>query len=106
MNDKKIDKADKTPKSGKYAMFFVCLMALLYVISVVCIFSKPEDEYSQSERRTLNRRPRLYETEELWNGKYVQKWEKYMVDQFPLRDELRSIKSNFSMKIMQKQDRF
>ena len=27
-----------------------------------------------------------------------------MVDQFPLRDELRSIKSNFSMIIMQKQD--
>lgn len=104
MNDKNINSTNKKPKSGRYAMFFVCLMAVLYVISVVCIFSKPQQEYSQSERRTLNQRPRLYETEELWNGKYVQKWEKYVVDQFPLRDELRSVKSNFSMKIMQKQD--
>ena len=104
MNDKNINSTNKKPKSDRYAMFFVCLMAVLYVISVVCIFSKPQKEYSQSERRTLNQRPRLYETEELWNGKYVQKWEKYMVDQFPLRDELRSVKSNFSMKIMQKQD--
>lgn len=104
MNDKNMEKHNKAPDSSKYAVFFVCLMAILYIVSVVCIFAKPEDDYSQSERRTLNRRPRLYETQELWTGKYVQKWEKYMVDQFPFRDELRSVKSNFSMKVMQKQD--
>ena len=104
MNDKNIKKLNDPLKSREYAMFFVCLMAVLYVVSVVCIFSKPEEQYSQSERRTLNLRPYLYETEELWTGKYVQKWENYMVDQFPLRDELRSLKSNFSLNIMQKQD--
>lgn len=104
MNNKNINKINESLKSRGYAIFFVCLMAALYIISVICIFSKPEDYYSQSERRTLNCRPRLYETEELWTGKYVQKWEKYMVDQFPLRDELRSLKSNFSLNIMQKQD--
>ncbi len=104
MDDKNMKINNKAFHSGKYAVFFVCLMAVLYVISVVCIFSKPEDYYSQSERRTLTGRPRLFETEELWTGKYVQKWENYMVDQFPLRDELRSLKSHFSLNIMQKQD--
>jgi len=104
MDNKNMQSNNKKPNTGKYAMFFVCLMAVLYVISVVCIFSKPQQEYSQSERRMLNRRPYLFEIEELWNGKYVQKWENYMVDQFPLRDELRSLKSQFSLNIMQKQD--
>lgn len=104
MNDKNIKEMNKPLKSRGYAIFFVCLMAILYVVSVVCIFSKPEEHYSQSERRTLNLRPYLYETEEIWTGKYVKKWENYMVDQFPLRDELRSLKSHFSLNIMQKQD--
>jgi len=104
MDDENMKINNKAFHSGKYAVFFVCLMAVLYVISVVCIFSKPEDYYSQSERRTLTGRPRLFETKELWTGKYVQKWENYMVDQFPLRDELRSLKSHFSLNIMQKQD--
>ena len=103
MNDNN-NKMNEKKNSRGYAIIFVCLMAILYVISVVCIFSKPQEHYSQSERRTLNLRPYLYGTEEIWTGKYVQKWENYMVDQFPLRDELRSLKSNFSLNIMQKQD--
>lgn len=87
----------------KYSCVFVCLMAVFYAGSVLFAWCKPEDVYSQSERRLLAAKPAL-EAEELWTGKYVSSLEKYMVDQFPLRDELRSLKSNFSIDIMQKKD--
>lgn len=98
-----IAKENKKQNSGKYAVVFVCLMAVLYGISVLFIWLKPEDMYSNSERRALAQKPVL-EKEVLLSGEYAKKMEKYMVDQFPMRDGLRSLKSNFSLKVMQKQD--
>ena len=97
MRDRKVNIWNKLPA------IFVILMATLYAVSVLLVLSKKDDAYSQSERRPLASKP-TFKTEELWSGEYVSRLEKYMVDQFPLREELRSVKSNFSMKMMQKQD--
>ena len=103
MINKNIKKDNKKPDSGKYAKIFVCLMIAIYSVVVFSVLLKPDGTYSQTERRTLAQYPE-FDADDLWSGKYVEKLEKYMVDQFPIRDELRSVKSNFSMKIMQKQD--
>ncbi len=101
MSDKNIN--NKKADFSRYSKFFVIGMGILYAVGVFLIFSKRDDTYSQSERRQLASKP-AFKSEDLWSGEYVRKLEKYMVDQFPLRDELRSVKSNFSMKVMQKQD--
>lgn len=94
---------DKNVNDKKFSKCFVIGMAIVYAVSVLLVFVKKDIAYSQSERRQLASRPK-FAAEEFWLGEYVSKLEKYMVDQFPLRDELRSVKSNFSMKVMQKQD--
>ena len=94
---------DKNVNDKKFSKCFVIGMAIVYAVSVLLVFVKKDIAYSKSERRQLASRPKFV-AEEFWSGEYVSKLEKYMVDQFPLRDELRSVKSNFSMKVMQKQD--
>ena len=103
MDDKITGKVVTRANTGKYARFFVCLMGVLYAVAVVVICLNPAKAYSQTERRTLAQRPE-FDFDDLRSGKYVQRLEKYMVDQFPVRDELRTVKSNFSMKMMGKQD--
>ena len=96
-------KTDRKLNLGKYTRIFVCMMATLYAAIVLGVFLKPDDAFSQIERRTLAQYPE-FDARDLWSGKYANRLEKYMVDQFPFRDELRFLKSNFSIKVMQKQD--
>lgn len=103
MKDNSMQKVKKMRDSGKYAVIFVCLMAALYFVVALCVFIKPAGEYSDTERRLLAQLPE-FTWEELWSGKYVGELEEYMTDQFPLRDEMRSVKANFSMNVMKKQD--
>lgn len=103
MNEKIVKEEKMRSNSGKYARIFVCLMAVLYLGGVLCVFGKPETEYSDTERRRLTGMPE-FAWEELWSGEYVEELEKYMTDQFPLRDGFRYLKTNFSLNIMQKQD--
>ena len=103
MKDNSMQKVKKMRDSGKYAVIFVCLMAALYFVVTLCVFIKPAGEYSDTERRLLAQLP-AFTWGELWSGKYVGELEEYMTDQFPLRDEMRSVKANFSMNVMKKQD--
>lgn len=54
---------------------------------------------SATERRTLKQFPKF----ELSN-QYITKLDEYFLDQFPFRDEFRSIKANFNFKILHKLD--
>ncbi len=103
MNDNTMKKRNKTWDSDKYAVIFVCFMAVLYFGGVLCVLLKPAGEYSITERRYLAKMPELT-WEKLHSGKYVEELEEYMTDQFPLRDEFRYLKNHFSLNIMQKQD--
>lgn len=71
-----------------YIMFF----SLLHIIT-------PDQEISNSERRTLATYPKLELTDE-----YITKVDKYLTDHFPYRDNFRSIKANYNYNILNKQD--
>lgn len=87
----------------KYSKMVVCIVGIAYAFLAVLCFLKPADSYSASERRELAQVPE-YSWEALRTGQYTAKLEEYVVDQFPMREQFRSLKSRFSLSIMQKQD--
>ncbi len=89
--------------SESYAKIVVCIIAGLYILLSLFCFLKPEAEYSISERRKLAQMPKLT-WEAIKTGEFANRTEEYVVDQFPMRDEFRSLKSHFSLGVMQKQD--
>lgn len=76
--------------------------ALLFGTSAACLF-KSDTEFSESERRPLESKPQLT-AEAVFSGEYMQDFEKYTLDQFPLRDELRTLKALFTTKVLAKKD--
>lgn len=94
------DNRHDTIKNSRIA---VLATSVVYVLIVLLCFLKPADAYSNSERRALAQMP-AFSREKLWSGDYIRETEEYVVDQFPLRDEFRSLKSYFSLGVMQKQD--
>ena len=54
----------------------------------------PRQDISESERRPLEQMPQI-STETLLNGKFMTKFEEFTLDQFPLRDSFRRLKSLF-----------
>ena len=56
---------------------------------------KPADEHSVAERRTLAQSPE-FTKESFESGAFAKDFEKYTLDQFPLRDSFRQVKSLFS----------
>ena len=75
-----------------YSIYTVVLAAaLVFVLSAACLFS-PEKDFSESERRKLAKFPEL-SAETLLNGKFMEGFESYSLDQFPLRDSFRRLKA-------------
>lgn len=64
--------------------FFLCLSAFAWL--------KPQDAYSDSERRALEQFPEL-STEQILSGDFMTDFETYTLDQFPMRDSFRNIKA-------------
>lgn len=87
----------------KQAKITVCILTIIYGIMVFMAVCKPADEISVSERRKLAQKPELsWNTVE--NGSFMIKTEEYFTDQFPFRDTFRSLKSVFSIGVLQNKD--
>ena len=76
------------------------LIFIIYIttFSILGIILK-DKEISNTERRKLSSFP-----EYTLNSEYVNKLDKYLLDQFPLRDNFRSIKAKFNYEILNKLD--
>ena len=87
----------------KKHMIYTCVFAVLFFgLSVVC-WLKPADAFSATERRPLDQFPTL-NAQTLANGSFMSKFEEYTLDQFPLRDEFRSIKAVVSKYVLGQKD--
>ena len=64
---------------------------LLFGISFSC-FLKKDDDFSESERRTLKEFPKV-SMETIISGEFMEEFEAYCLDQFPARDKFRSLKA-------------
>ncbi len=84
-------------------IYLVSLIALVFFgLSIFAVF-KPADEYSLSERRKLEQLPQI-SIKTLANGRFMEDFEDYSLDQFPMRDSFRSLKAFTALKIMAQKD--
>lgn len=87
----------------KQAKITVCTLAILYGFFVLLTVCKPDSNFSITERRKLTQKPEL-SWSSVQNGNFMTGTEKYVTDQIPFRDMFRSVKSMFSMGILQNKD--
>lgn len=73
-------------------MMYSLVVGVLFFGLTLFAWIKPADDFSATERRELNQFPEL-SWETISNGKFMSEFEKYTLDQFPLRDGFRSIKA-------------
>lgn len=78
------------------------LAALWLMIALLAWFS-PKKETSVAERRPLKQMPQL-SAQTLENGSFMTQFSDYTLDQFPLRDSFRTLKSLFSYGVLQQKD--
>lgn len=78
------------------------MAAFFFGFFVWCLF-KPADETSDSERRKLAVMPAL-KLSSVMSGSFMQDFEDYATDQFPLRDSFRTIKSYAAFYLLGQRD--
>lgn len=78
------------------------VIALWTVLTAFAWFG-PSKEASQAERRPLAQFPEI-SAGSLLKGGFMEKFEEYTLDQFPLRDDFRTLKSLFSYKVLGQTD--
>lgn len=78
----------------KMRIFGLGVLVALWAALTVCAWFGPAQDVSESERRKLAQFPNLT-VKTLLDGKFMSEFEDYTLDQFPLRDTFRQIKSLF-----------
>ena len=86
----------------KNIIITVLFFMFIFIFSALLIL-KPQEAFSESERRELKGFPEL-STESVLSGEFSKEFEEYSQDRFPLRDTFRQIKAWFSTKIFNKFD--
>ena len=71
----------------------VCIIATVFIATgFILSVIKPDNDYSAAERRKLQKKPDVSATT-IMNGKFMNDFENYSMDQFPFRESFRKIKS-------------
>jgi len=89
-------------KKIKAVILIAVFSALIFSVPLSYIFT-PYKEYSLSERRVLAAFPGIT-YEKILDGSFMEEFEKFTQDQFPLRETLRSLKAGISYKLLGKKD--
>ena len=100
--DQSLKEEKKNPVIRRNYVLVISMAVILIVLSLICWF-KREDDFSESERRVLEKFP-VISLETVTNGKFMEEFEAYSLDQFPFRDQFRSIKAITSYGFLQKKD--
>lgn len=78
------------------------LILFFAAMSLLC-WLKPAETFSESERRMLELFPQV-SVRNIISGNFMSKFGDYTTDQFPLRDELRTVKAVFASHVMNQRD--
>lgn len=89
-------------KENKSKLVILCVCMCILTLSIGCIF-KPVDAYSDSERRPLEQFP-TFNIENVLSADFMNDFESYALDQFPLRDSFRKLKAFFTYHVFQHLD--
>ena len=80
-------------KERKALLYSLMVAVVVFGLTVIC-WLKPADEFSATERRKLEQFP-VVSMKSILSGDFMEKFETYTLDQFPMRDEFRSVKAAF-----------
>ncbi len=89
-----------TENKNKIVMF-AC--TIFFIGVSFCCWLKPSDTFSFSERRNLHQFPEV-SFEKLLSGVFMEDFDDYTSDQFPLREKFRNIKAIFTSKFIHQSD--
>ncbi len=79
----------------------VTFLVLLFGLAVMCVIAYfNPDDISEAERRPLAQFPEDITLESVIDKTTIDEFEKYSVDQFPLREFFREIKAKFQMNVL------
>lgn len=84
-------------------IYAIALPALAILFLSVWALLREPDDYSLAERRELKSFPEV-SIQSIFSGSFMDSFEDYSLDQFPLRDSFRSLKAFTSLKIMGQKD--
>ena len=79
------------------------VLVVLWVALTGFAWFGPAKDISESERRPLEQMPEI-SVENILSGKFMTKFEDFTLDQFPLRDSFRQLKSLFHYYVMNQSD--
>ena len=79
------------------------IIAAFFLAMVTACWVVPSKDYSDSERRNLTQLPKV-ELKTLLDGSFMTKFEKYTQDQFPLREQFRTLKAMTSYYVFRQLD--
>ncbi len=78
------------------------VVALWGVLTLILWFG-PSKDISSAERRPLQQMPEIT-VDSVFGGSFMDKFEDFTLDQFPMRDSFRTLKSLFSYNVLQQKD--
>ena len=81
----------------------VIVIAFLWIALTLTAWFAPAKEISEAERRPLAQFPQI-KVSSLLDGSFMTKFEEYTLDQFPLRDTFRGLKSRFHYYVLGQKD--
>ena len=70
----------------------VVVLGIVFVSLTMASWLLPPQEFSDNERRKLTQRPK-FSLDIISDGSFMTEFEKYTLDQFPLRDQFRTLKA-------------
>lgn len=89
-------------ETRRWKVSLITMAALLFAGFVLCLIN-PADELSISERRKLAQFPEIT-WEAIVDGEWMGDFEDYTLDQFPFRDQMRSVKAFVQQNIFHQKD--
>ena len=89
--------------NNKIRSFGVIAIVALWALLTALSWFGPKQEISEAERRPLAQLPEIT-TDTLLNGKFMSEFENFCLDQFPLRDSFRQVKSLFHYYVLGQKD--
>ena len=78
-------------------------MAAAILLGSLAFMLIPDKAFSESERRLLARMPEI-SAKSLFNGDFMDGFEVYAQDNFPLRDSFRGLKARFVLDVLKQGD--
>ena len=81
----------------------ICALLALWVLLTGFLWFGPKEDYTYSERRKLAQMPEI-SGKTIFSGKFMPDLEDFTLDQFPLRDSFRQVKSLFHYYVLNQSD--